>query len=121
MKPLLTKEMNSFLERLGNFVDAEFRDIEIISPTTIKITLAGQDSARGFDWITVEFEFSGVNDARLIENSKLPHVDMSDGVNILCEDGLFTFGIGKETTISSLKNSICQITSSTLKYQEGQF
>ena len=121
MKPLLAKELPEFLKRFGNFIDAEFRHIEILSPTTIKISLAGQDSARGFDWVSINFEFSGVSDARLLSNSKLPHIDMSDGINILFEDTQFIFGIGNENKISALKNSICQITFSTLKYQEGSF
>jgi len=121
MKPLLKKDLPAFLERFGNFIDSEFRHVDIVSPTVIKITLAGQDSARGFDWITVEFEFNGVSDVRLLDNSKLPHVDMGDGISIIYEDGLFAFGIGEYTTISSLKSSTFQITSSSLKYQEGQF
>ena len=121
MKPLLKKDLPTFLKRFGSFIDAEFRHIEVVSPTVICITLAGQDSARGFDWITVEFEFSGVSDARLIDSSKLSHVDVGDGISIIYEDGLFAFGIGEYTTISGLKSSTCQITSSSLKYQEGQF
>ena len=112
MKPLLAKDLPTFLERFGNFVDGEFRHVEIISPTTINITLACQDSARGFDWITVEFEFSGVSDASLIDNSKLSHVDMEDGVTIIFENTLFTL---------SVKNSTFQIISSNIKYQEAQF
>ncbi|MCF6339741.1 MAG: hypothetical protein L3J10_03165 [Sulfurimonas sp.] len=121
MKPLLAKELPEFLKRFGNFVDTEFRHIKIISPTIIIVSLAGQDSARGFDWISVDFEFSGVSDTRLLDNSKLSHIDMSDGISILFESTQFIFGIGSENKISALKNSICQITSSTLKYQEGSF
>ena len=121
MKPVLEKELPSFLNRFGNFIDAELRHIEIISPTTIKISLAGQDSARGFDWISIDLEFSGVSDARLLDNSKLTHIDMSSGINILFEDKSYIFGVGEDKKVSNLKNSICQITSSSLKYQEGLF
>jgi hypothetical protein len=121
VKPLLEKEIDSFLKRFDFFKDSEFRNIEVISPTTIKISLAGQDSARGFDWVSVDLEFSGVSDACILDNSKLAHVNISDGISIICENRLFTFGIGEYSTTSSLKNSICHITSSNIKYQEGQF
>ena len=86
MKPLLVKDLQSFLKRFGDFVDSEFRHVEIVSQSTINIILAGQDSARGFDWVTVEFEFSGIDDARVLDNSKLSHVDMSEGISIINED-----------------------------------
>ncbi len=121
MKPLLAKDIKPLLARFNNFADAELRSIEIISPTIIKITLAGQDSARGFDWLTICFEFSGVLDAKLLENSKLSLVDMSDGINIVYEDGNFVFGIGNYKNLTNIKNSVCFLISSALKYEEGAF
>lgn len=121
MKPLSQKDVGTLLKRFENFRGGELRDIKIVSPTAINLILAGQDSARGFDWITVEFEFSGVDDARVIENSKLSHVDLDEGVNIICENGKFAFGIGDRYNTSGIKNAICYIISSNLKYQEGEF
>ncbi|MCF6309855.1 MAG: hypothetical protein L3J19_05190 [Sulfurimonas sp.] len=121
MKPLPAEDLPTFLKRFGNFVDSEFRHIEIISPTIIKIILAGQDSARGFDWITVGFEFSGIGDARLLDNSKLSHVDMSEGINIIYEDDMYGFGTGNCTSLSSIKSSTLFIVSKNIKYQENIF
>lgn len=121
MKPLLARELPTFLQRFGNFVDGELRHVEIVSPTVIKITIAGQDSARGFDWLTIELELSGVSDARLIDNSKLLHVDMSGGINIVFEENTFAFGIGNNHNISGIKNAITFIISSSVKYKEGSF
>ena len=121
MKPLLAKELANFLNRFGNFVDGEIRSIDIISPTSMKLVLAGQDQARGFDWLTVELEFDGVSDARLIDGAKLALLDMSNGISLLYEDSNFYFGIDNYDTVSSITNSISYITSSTLKYQEGSF
>ena len=121
MKPLLTKDLGDFLKRFDNFRDAEFRHVQIISPTIITITLAVQDRARAFDWITITLEFSGVIDAVLIDNSKLNMVDLSDGISILHEDNKFYFGTGDCKTISNIKSSTCHIVGSTLKYQEGSF
>jgi hypothetical protein len=121
MKPLLANNLNSFMERFDNFRNGEFRSIEVVSPTTITITLAGQDSARSFDWISMKFEFSGVSDAQLLENSKLSFVDMCDGISIINTDDLFAFGLGKCYNISNIKSSACHIVSSSLKYEEGLF
>ena len=100
-KPLTnTKE---FLKRFNNFKDGEFRSIEIISPTTIIITLAGQDEARGFDWISVKLELNGINDARLIDNTKLSLVDMGDGISIVAAENRYILAISKYNTISTIK------------------
>lgn len=121
MRPLLAKEVNSFLERFDSFKDCEFRSIEILSPTTIMVTLAVQDSARGFDWISLDLEFSGVRDARVLDNTKLAHVNMDDGISIVCQSDIFSFGIGSYNNISNIKNSTCYITFSSMKYKEGEF
>ncbi len=112
MKPLLAKDLPAFLKRFGNFVDGEFRDLEIISPTIMKLTLAGQDWARGFDWLSIEFEFNNINDANILDNSKLLHVDMEDGINIVYQNNQYKF---------ILNNSTFHIHSQNIKYQEKQF
>lgn len=121
MKPLLKKNVESFLKRFDSFIDSELRSIDIITPSTIKITLAAQDSARGFDWITIEFEFSGISDARLIENSKLSHVDMNDGISLISADDMYIFAIGKYNTPTNATNSICYLKAESIKYKQGSF
>ncbi len=121
MRPLLQKEIDAFLDRFGRFVDSEFRSIEILSPDSIKITLAAQDSAREFDWITVNLEFGSVSDALLPENSKLPHLDMSDGIRIISQNGLFAFGVGDYDNMSNITDSVCFIKADSLKYSQGAF
>jgi hypothetical protein len=121
MRPLLKNDLESFLKRFGNFIDAEFRSIEILTPTTLKITLAAQDSARGFDWITLELEFSGVSNARLLESSKLLHADLSEGITLLFAENSFVFALGAYNSFSATANSACYIKASSLKYAEGSF
>jgi hypothetical protein len=121
MKPLLANKLDSFLKRFDNFCGGELRSVEVLSPTNIAVTLAGQDSARAHDWISIKFEFSDVSDAKLLENSKLSLIDMSDGVSIINNDNKFAFGIGKCYNISNIRSSMCQIISSGLKYEEGLF
>ncbi|MCK9453674.1 hypothetical protein [Sulfurimonas sp.] len=121
MKPLLKKDIEGFLKRFNSFIDSEFRSIEIISPTALKITLATQDSARGFDWITVNMEFSNISDAQLPKSSKLQHLDMDEGITLISEDNQFGFGVGSYSSFSNITDSVCYIKADSIKYLEGQF
>lgn len=121
MKPLLAKELQTFLKRFDNFIDCEIRHVEVISPTTVKITITAQDSARGFDWLCIEFEFNGISDAKLLDNSKLLHVDMSDGISLIYEENSFAYGVGNYNNLSGIKNAVSFIISSSIKYEEGPF
>jgi len=112
MKPLHVKDIKSFLSRFGEFVDAEIRSIDPTSPTTINMLIACQDTARGFDWLTLHLEFSGVSDASLVDNSQLLHVDMSNGISLINEDNNFIF---------SVKNATISVSASNIKYEEGLF
>jgi len=109
------------LKRFENFKDAEFSSIEILSPTDMRFTFKVQDSAREFDWITLVLEFSGIKDARVIDDTKLKHIDMSNGVSLIDNAGTFAFGISECYNISSIKSSVCYIIASGLKYYESQF
>ncbi len=121
MKPLLPKELPNFIKRFGNFIDAEIRSIDFISPTTMVVVIACQDSARGFDWLTLNLECIGITDAIILEDSKLSLVDMSDGMSIIYNDGNFAWGVGSYDSISGIKSATSYIISSTIKYEEGLF
>ena len=121
MRPLLAKNLPLFMQRFDRFKDGEFRSLEVTSPSSMKLIFAVQDSAKEFDWITLELEFQGVSDARLLETSKLHLIDMSDGVNIISEANSYAFGIGNYQNITSMKDSICYIIASSLKYKENSF
>lgn len=121
MKPLLKKDLNLFLQRFNYFIDSELRHVQIVSPTTICIILAAQDSARAFDWITVELEFSGVNEAKLLDENRISFLDMSDGITLLNEDNLFAFAVSKCSNISTVKSSTCHVVALSVKYKEGLF
>lgn len=121
VKPLLKKDLSAFLKRFDGFKDAELRLFEIVSPTIVKITLAVQDSAREFDWITIKLELSEIIDAKLLENSKLPHVDMSEGISIIFIESQVAFGIGNYDNFSNITNSACYIKAASIKYQEDSY
>lgn len=119
MKPLLNVE--KFLKRFNNFKDGELRSIEIISPTQMKVTLAGQDEARAYDWISVVLEFSGITDAKLLKDSVMSLIDMSEGISIINNNNSLAFALGECYNISSIKSAISFIEFSDLKYQENLF
>ena len=121
MKPLEKNQVQEYLQRFDNFKDGELRNIEVVSPYVIRVTLAGQDKAREFNWITVTFEFVVVNGARLIDNSKLEYVDMSEGINIVSHENIFAFGLGDCYNIASAERSQLYILCTSLKYEEGAF
>ena len=121
MKPLLAKELPSFTKRFGDFVDAEIRSLEVLSPTTMKLSLACQDEARGFDWLSLNIEVDLVNDAQLIDESKLSLLDTSDGLSFIYENNSFAFAIGSYKNISGIKNAISYIIASSVKYEEDNF
>lgn len=121
MRPLLSKELPVFIKRFGNFIDAEIRCVEVLSPTTIKIVIACQDGARAFDWITLDLEFSAISDAKLIDNSKLSYIDTSFGMNIIYENDNYYFCIGNYNSESGIKNAVSYIISSNIKYEENLF
>lgn len=112
MRPLLVKDLPTFLQRFNNFEDGEFRHLEVLSPTDFKIIIATQDTSRDFDWITIDFELSGTTSANLLDNSKLSLIDMSDGINISHNGTNFAIEI---------LNSTFYIECTTIKYQEGAF
>ena len=112
MKPLHLKDLSHFMERFKNFKGSEFRHLEIVSPTSFKVTLATQDSARGYDWITIDFELTGASSANLLDDSKLTLINMTNGVEISHDGTDFAFNILDSTFFIECSN---------IKYQEGTF
>jgi hypothetical protein len=121
MKPLDPSKITKFLERFDDFKGSEIRSIEIISPTEIEITLTAQDSARAFDWVSITLHFSSVNDARVVDESKLAYLDMESGVTILKEEGRFAFALGNYSNISTLQDAQLYVIAQSIKYTEGAF
>lgn len=119
MKPLSYNSLEDFLYRFESFANAELSNIDIITPTSIKIELNTQDRQRSFDWIGLDFLFEEVVEANLIENEKLKFVDMEEGVSIVYENGLFYFMLGNYKTASGTKDALCYIISKSLKFQEA--
>jgi len=120
MKPLLAKDITTFMERFEYFKDAEFRSCDIFSPTQVELIFAVQDKARAYDWITVALSCSLMSDAKLLETSQLSLVDMFQGLTLLY-DKSYALAIGEYTNLSNIKDSIFYVICENLKYKEGAF
>jgi len=121
MQPLNPIKFQEFLKRFNHFIDAELRSMVIKDATTFLLTFALQDRAREFDWITLTLEFNNVSDAKLLEDSQLSFVDMSEGVSLFTHNNDIYFGVGEALTPSLVESASLYIKAITLKYKEGQF
>ena len=117
MKPLSKNDLQAFLERFDNLSGGELISLETISPIAFKIALTVQDKNRAFDWVNLNFEFSSVTDAKLLEDSALKAVDMEEGVNINYTDEGIEVGFGSQEYLSSP----LRLRAEVLKYEESPF
>lgn len=121
MKPLNPRSAKELLERIDNATNAELRSLTLIDPTTVQLRLSVQDRNRGFDWIDLVFEVSGVNDARLIDDAKLSYIDSSEGISI-CYDGEHAgLAIGSYGSLEGLRDSALFVIGSGVKFAEAEF
>jgi len=121
MKPLPPSKITKFLERFDDFKESEIRSLKIISPTEIEMIFAVQDKARAYDWIKITLLLRDLHDAKLIDESKLDYVDMSDGISMLHKEDLFYLGLGTCKTLTSIKDALLFVISENIKYNEGTF
>ena len=117
MKTLNKQDLKAFLERFSNFSGGELVKLDVLSPTTFKIALTVQDKNRAFDWVDLNLEFSGVNDAKLLDESALKAVDMEVGGNISFTDAGVEVGFGSDEYLASPLHLRAEV----LKYEETSF
>ncbi len=120
MKPLLSGQIPSFLDRFSNFEGAVIQDISIISPTQISCIFELQDKQRQFDWIKLTIDFFGIKNARLLQTQHYDHVEIDEGISLIYDSTLFGFCIGQYKTIKALEDASCFIIADTVKYKEDQ-
>ncbi len=121
MKPLLAKQLTELLDRIDHAIDGELISVTMNHPQNFTLELSVQDKNRGYDWINIAFEFDGIFDANLLDDSKLSLIDMSDGITMLFEEGYYAFGVGRYNNITALKSSTLFLVGKSLKYEERPF
>ena len=115
MKRLDEAVFEDFLYRFERFVDAQVGEVAVISPDSIRLTLAAQDRLRAFDWIGLDLLFEEVEEALLDEIG-----EAKEGVSLLFENGCFYLILGRHKSANGTKNASSFIISKSLKYQEGE-
>ncbi len=121
MRPLLSSQIKTFMKRFDNAKEGQLRTLSIINPITMILRLSVQDEGRGFDWIDLELEVSGVSDVRLIDENKLSYLDMSEGLSIVFEANNVIVAVGQYDSFEAVHNAPLFIRGSALKYQENNF
>jgi len=117
MKSLEKTDLPAFMERFCNLSEGELLCIELLTPDSFKVALTVQDKNRAFDWVNLNFEFSGVIDAKLLDDASLKAVEMSKGGNITFTQEGIEVGFGSDEYLSSPLH-IC---TKVLKYEETSF
>ncbi len=121
MNPLLTNKTPELLKRIDNAIDGELISLTMNNPQNFTVELSVQDKNRGYDWINIAFEVDGLSDAKLVEDTKLSFVDLSEGITILYKEGLVLFAIGKYGSSESCKDAVLFLEGTTIKYEERPF
>ncbi|UFS62519.1 hypothetical protein LOH54_12850 [Sulfurimonas sp. HSL-3221] len=122
MKPLSTASAASqLLERIVNGEGAMLRSLALNGPTTATLTLSVQDKHRGYDWIDISFEMSGMNDARLVDDKQLDFIDTDEGITVVLEDGQWGLAVGRYAGLGALKSAPLYVIGASLKYEEAPF
>jgi hypothetical protein len=121
VKPLNKHSSKQLLQRIDNAANGELRSITVIGPTTMQLRLSVQDTGRGYDWIDILFEIDGLGDARLLDDAKLPFVDMGEGISLLFEGEKVGMGVGSYDSIAALCDSVLYVVGSGVKFAEADF
>ena len=121
MKPLTQTNKKELMHRIEKGIGAELRSLSIIDPTTMQLRLSAQDKTRGFDWIDVIFEMSGVSDARLVEDSKLGFLDTEEGLTLAFEANEVILAVGDFGSFHSAHDAPLYLKGASLKYEEAPF
>ena len=122
VKPLSTPSAAAvLLERVINGEGAMLRSLALNGPTTATLTLSVQDKHRGYDWIDISFEMSGINDARLVDDKQLDFIDTDDGITVVFENGQWGLAVGRYGGLEALKSAPFYFIGTSLKYEEAPF
>lgn len=117
MKPLSKNDLKTFMHRFDSAKGGELVSFEILNPSSFAIALTVQDTNRAFDWVNLVMEFSGVTEAKLLDDKALKAVDMGEGMNIAFSDEGIQVGFGSDEYLSSPLH----LRAETVKYEERDF
>ncbi|MEA2072145.1 MAG: hypothetical protein U9O86_01065 [Campylobacterota bacterium] len=108
------EEINNILEKYDNFKYEQLRSVDQLEDGSKIVTLAVVDED-GEDEFVAKIEFTNINNSKLIVNRALEYLDMSSGITLIEEHGLYGFAIGSGTSMSHVQNAPVFIISSDIK------
>jgi hypothetical protein len=108
------QEINTLLEKYNNFKGAQIRSVEYISLTERIVTLGDEDED-GEDMYSVKLTFSDIQSSKILEQSVLSYLDMSSGITLIKENGLYGFSIGKGSAMLHVHNAPIYIVAAKIK------
>ncbi len=112
------EQINTLLEKYNHFRYEQIRSVQNLSETSKLVTLVVQDD-EGEDTDVIKIEFSGISASRILENSVLPMLDMTSGITLIKEHGLYGFALGSGTAMLHVHNAPLYIVSSDVKLVES--
>ena len=111
------EQANNLLAKYNNFKDAQIRSVKPLTESSKLVTLVIQDDD-GEDVGSVQIEFDGIKESRILENSVLPFLDMMSGITLIKEHDLYGFALGSGTAMLHVHNAPLYIVASEMKIQE---
>lgn len=112
------EQLTPLLEKYNNFKYEQIRSVENLNETTKRVTLVVQDDD-GEDVASVKIEFSGITASKILQNSVLSLIDMSSGITLIKEHGLYGFAVGSGTAMLHVHNAPLYIIATDVKMQES--
>lgn len=106
------------LEKYNNFKYEQIRSVENLSDTSKRVTLVIQDDD-GEDVSSVKIEFSGITSSKILKNEVLSFIDMSSGITLIKEHGLYGFAVGSGTAMLHVHNAPLYIVASEVSISEA--
>lgn len=111
--------VTTLVEQHDHFRDSRIESLQRIDDTTLKLRIIVEDDdAEPTHAITCTFK--GVIDARLLDNSVLPFVDMMGGITVLEENGRTAFAIGAHNAMLHIQNAPFFIICDAIEMHEEQ-
>lgn len=111
------QNITPILEKYNNFVDAQIRSVKNLSEDSKIVTIVLQDDD-GEDLNSVEIEFSGIRESRILDNSVLAFLDMGSGISVVKEHELYGFALGRGTAMLHVHNAPLFIVASQITMRE---
>lgn len=111
------ENIDALMEKYDHFKDAVFRTIQKPSDRSVMVTLAIQNDD-GEDTHEVKIMFMDVIEARLLENSVLPFLDMMRGVTFIHERDRYAFALGHSGDMLHVKNAPLYIISTEMTLED---